>query len=118
MARPEIEFAPTDPIPWQPVPDAPGAEEKILSRDPETGDITRLVRFPRGFRGTLVLRHEFWEEVLILAGGFHDLTLGRTFGPMHYACRPPGMPHGPYECPEGCLAFETRTFPRQEGTRP
>ena len=114
MAKPELEFTPTDSVPWQPVPGVPGVEEKILSRDAETGDITRLVRFPAGFRGAEVLRHAFWEEVLILEGGFHDLTLGRTFGPMGYACRPPGMPHGPYHCPDGCLAFETRTFRKQE----
>lgn len=114
MAKPELEFTPTDSVPWQPVPGVPGVEEKILSRNPETGDITRLVRFPTGFRGAEVLRHAFWEEVLILEGGFHDLTLGRTFGAMGYACRPPGMPHGPYHCPDGCLAFETRTFRKQE----
>jgi hypothetical protein len=113
MPKPEMEFSPTADVPWQPAAGGPpGVEEKVLSRDPTTGDLTRLVRFPKGFRGDEVLRHEFWEEVLILEGGFHDLTLGRTFGPMSYACRPPGMRHGPYCCPVGCLAFETRTTPK------
>jgi hypothetical protein len=50
--------------------------------------------------------------VLILEGSFHDVTLGRTFMPGGYACRPPGMRHGPYECPTGCLAFEIRYYKR------
>jgi hypothetical protein len=110
MAKPEMEFTDTaSAFPWQPVPGAPaGLEEKILSCEPETGGYTRLVRFPPGFRGTEVLTHDFWEEVLILEGSFHDVTLGRTFMPGGYACRPPGMRHGPYKCPDGCLAFEIR----------
>jgi hypothetical protein len=110
MPKPEMEFTNTASVSrWQPVPGAPaGLEEKILSRDPEAGDYTRMVRFPPGFRGTEVLTHDVWEEVLILEGSFHDLTLGRTFPPGWYACRPPGMRHGPYECPDGCLAFEIR----------
>jgi hypothetical protein len=110
MPKPEMEFTDTSAaFPWQPVPGGPaGLDEKILSRDPEAGDYTRLLRFPIGFRGSEVLVHDFWEEVLILEGGFHDLTLGRTFLPGCYACRPPGMRHGPYECPDGCLAFEIR----------
>jgi hypothetical protein len=25
-----------------------------------------------------------------------------------YACRPPGMLHGPYRVPRGCITFEIR----------
>ena len=83
MPKPEMEFTDTaSAFLWQPVPGAPaGLEEKILSRDPETGDYTRLLRFPPGFRGIEVLTHDFWEEVMILEGSFHDLTLGCTFMP-------------------------------------
>ena len=110
MAKAEMEF-PDSAVgfKWQAAPDSPrGIEEKILSRDPETGDCTRLVRFPAGFRGREVLTHTFWEEVYILEGSFHDATLERTFLPGSYACRPPGMRHGPYECPAGCLACAIR----------
>ena len=112
MAKPEMEFTDTASVfPWQPVPGAPaGLEEKILSRDPETGDYTRLVRFPPALEAQRSLPTTVWEEVLILEGSFHDLTLGRTFPPGWYACRPPGMRHGPYECPDGCLAFEIRYY--------
>jgi len=27
-----------------------------------------------------------------------------------YACRPPGMPHGPWRAPEGCITFEIRYY--------
>jgi hypothetical protein len=27
-----------------------------------------------------------------------------------YACRPPGMPHGPWTAPTGCLTFELRYY--------
>jgi hypothetical protein len=52
--------------------------------------------------------HDFWEEVFILEGGIHDLTLGETFTAGMYACRPPGMPHGPWTSPDGCTTFEVR----------
>jgi len=29
-----------------------------------------------------------------------------------YACRPPGMVHGPYRVPTGCLTLEMRYFKR------
>lgn len=112
MPKPEMEF--TDPAVaflWQPVPGGPaGLMEKILSRDPEAGGYTRLLKFPAGFKGTEVLTHDFWEEVLILEGSLHDVTLDRSFLAGFYACRPPGMRHGPYECPGGCLTFEIRYY--------
>jgi hypothetical protein len=58
----------------------------------------------RGSVGTLTS----WEEVYILEGALHDLTLGQTFRKGSYACRPPGMRHGPWLAPEGCVTFEVR----------
>jgi len=85
-----------------------GIEEKILSRDPETGDVMRLLRFAAGVQTTETITHDFWEEVWIVDGSLMDLGLGRTFSAGMYACRPPGMPHGPYRSPAGVLLFETR----------
>jgi hypothetical protein len=34
--------------------------------------------------------HPFCEEVYILQGALHDLTLDRLFPAGTYACRPPG----------------------------
>src|SRR5207245_2828353 len=57
LPKPALEFFRPDDVPWRPVAGSatggaggPGIEEKILSRDPETGDVTRL---PRG-RGPAV----------------------------------------------------------------
>ena len=64
MGKPEIEFRAFDDLPWIHVEGyPPGAEEKILARDPVTGDVTRLFRFPAGGRMDAVLSHDFWEEV-------------------------------------------------------
>lgn len=96
--------------------DLAGLSELILSHDSDTGDHTRLLRFPPGAdtqtAGTL--RHEFWEEVLILEGELEDVRLKTTFTHGMYACRPPGMAHGPWRSPNGALTFEIRyRFPRQ-----
>jgi len=57
---------------------------------------------------TETITHDFWEEVWIVGGSLTDLGLQRTFSAGMYACRPPGMPHGPYRCASGALLFETR----------
>jgi len=115
MAKPELEFFRPDHLPWAPVAGSPaagaggpGIEEKVLSRDPTTGDVTRLLRFAPGVRTGDSIAHDFWEEVLIVEGSLEDLGLGRTFSAGMYACRPPGMRHGPYASPRGALLFETR----------
>jgi hypothetical protein len=111
MSKKELEFTDCETaFAWQPVPgEAQGVVEKILSRDPEkTGDYTRLLRFPAGFAGAEVLTHSFWEEVYIIEGSLLDIRTGQVFSKGYYACRPPGMVHGPYRAPEGCMTFETR----------
>jgi len=115
MAKPELEFFRPDHVTWTPVAGSPtagaggaGIDEKVLSRDPVTGDLTRLLRFAPGVRTGETIAHDFWEEVLIVEGSLEDLGLGRTFSAGMYACRPPGMRHGPYACPRGALLFETR----------
>ena len=37
-----------------------------------------------------------------------DLGKGQTFSAGMYACRPPGMVHGPYRVPRGCMTLEIR----------
>jgi len=88
----------------------PGLFERVLALDPETGVATRLLRFDPGTDTSAAgfQVHDFWEEVYIVEGALHDLTLGQTFPKGSYACRPPGMPHGPWTAPEGCLTFEVR----------
>jgi hypothetical protein len=121
--KPEYEFF--DPLSsaahaWRPAPgDRTGQlEEMVLAADAETGDFTRLLRFGPGAdtspNGTLT--HDVWEEVWILSGSIEDLRLGTTFGPGQYACRPPGMEHGPWRAaPEGAMTFEIR-YARRTGS--
>ena len=115
MPKPEREFFDVELIPWQPVAGAPGQWEKILSRDPESGSITRLLRVEPNTDTSAIgtLEHDFWEEVYIVEGWLTDLRLNQTFRQGSYACRPPGMPHGPWKHgPLGSLSFEVRTYAR------
>jgi ChrR Cupin-like domain len=84
--------------------------ERILSADPATGVASRILRFAPGTDTTPngVQIHDFWEEVYILEGSLTDLELGETFTAGMYACRPPGMKHGPWTSDNGCLTFEVR----------
>lgn len=88
----------------------PKITERILASDPDTKVATRILRYEPGADSTPmgVQKHEFWEEVYILEGSFTDLTLGETFTTGMYACRPPGMAHGPWRTDEGVVTFEVR----------
>jgi hypothetical protein len=112
MPKREIEFIDVDThYEWKPVEgDTLGIKEKILSRDPETKSYTRLLKFPPGIKTAETLVHDFWEEVLIVEGELIDLAKKQTFGAGFYACRPPGMKHGPYHIPRGCTTFEIRYY--------
>jgi ChrR Cupin-like domain len=114
MPKPEMEFRDATGFPRENVSGVPGLYERILSRDPETGDYTRCLEFEPGCDTSPmgVQRHDFWEEVWITSGSFHDLTLDQTFRAGMYACRPPGMPHGPWRSDEGCTTFEVRYYKR------
>jgi hypothetical protein len=112
MPKPEREFFPVDDVAWTAAMPGvvAGLYERILSTDVDAGVATRMLRFDPGTdtspAGPQI--HPFWEEVYIVEGSLHDLTLDRTFAQGTYACRPPGMPHGPWVAPDGCLTFEVR----------
>ena len=105
MNKPELEFHEPS-VGWQKVnSDAErGIWEQILAADPLRGDSTLLQRYDPGADTTAggVIVHDYWEEVMILSGELTDLTLGKTFTAGMYACRPPGMAHGPYASSSGC----------------
>lgn len=111
MGKDELEFCDTRDFAWRRC-DGPvdGLMERILSVDAQTGVATRLLRFDEGTdtspNGAQV--HEFWEEVYILEGSLYDLTLDMEFCAGMYACRPPGMRHGPWIARRGCMTFEVR----------
>jgi ChrR Cupin-like domain len=111
MPKPELEFFRVDGVEWRPVPGGvSGLYESILASESASGVATRMLRFEPGTdtRPAGILAHDFWEEVYILEGAIHDLTLGQTFSAGMYACRPPGMEHGPWISEQGCTTFEVR----------
>jgi hypothetical protein len=116
MGKPELEFFRPDNIPWEPVTGSaqmgaggPGVTQKILSKD-ERGNVTRLLHFEPGVETKETIKHDFWEEVWILEGELVDLGKNQTFGPGMYACRPPGMPHGPYRITQPTTTLEFRYY--------
>lgn len=111
MPKPEYEFFPTADVPWTTCEgNVPDLTERILALDPDGGVASRMLRFEPGTDTTPngVLSHDFWEEVYIVSGSFTDLRLGQTFRAGDFACRPPGMEHGPWRSDEGCVTFEVR----------
>jgi hypothetical protein len=109
MAKPELEFH-TPAGPWVPSADLAGVEQQALSIDHETGNHTRLMRFSPGADTSEygVMVHDFWEEIYIVAGELTDIALGQEFAAGMYACRPPGMQHGPFSSRGGATVIEFR----------
>ncbi len=72
--------------------------------------MTRLARWAPGLDTSSagVITHAYVEEVYLLDGELTDLSLGTTFTAGYFACRPAGMPHGPYRTKTGCTMIETR----------
>jgi ChrR Cupin-like domain len=111
MSKPEFEFFPVSDVGYTICAgDDPKITERILATDPERGVATRILRYEPGADSSRlgVQKHDFWEEVYIVEGSFTDLTLNQTFTAGMYACRPPGMAHGPWRTDEGVVTFEVR----------
>ena len=97
---------------WEVPPGYPnGIEQKIISGSLDEvhkcGIRTRFLRFESGAYSSEAFVHEYWEEVLLISG---DLIVGgdenEVFEPFTYACRPPGVNHGPFKSRDGCLLVE------------
>ena len=101
---------------WQTIPGYPaGIQEKILAGGLDEknhgGSRTRLLRFEPGVYTTAPFVHDHWEEVYLISG---DLIVGNdvqgkggeAFDAPTYACRPPGVYHGPFKSDRGCLLYE------------
>lgn len=111
MPKPELEFFDVNKIEWKPMPGyPPGVYQRLLTRDEETGNFTHMLRFDPGVQTKETLVHDFWEEVYIIKGGFIDLRDNKVYTEGMYACRPPGMRHGPYRTPIGCITIEIRYY--------
>jgi hypothetical protein len=94
-----------------------GIEQKILSGGLDEvrrfGRRTRLLRFAPGAFMTKPIVHQYSEEVYVLAGELTvvgEQAVSVTFYPNSYACRPPGIWHGPFRSETGCLLLETHYF--------
>ena len=105
---------------WQTPPAYPrGFKQKILAGELDEkngrGNRTRLLRLDPGTFSTTPFVHDYWEEVFLLSG---DLIVGNDaqgnggvqFHAPTYACRPPGVHHGPFKSEKGCLLFELHYY--------
>ncbi|MGV2385891.1 MAG UNVERIFIED_CONTAM: hypothetical protein LOD86_11585, partial [Thermobifida fusca] len=97
-------------IPWQPEAGISGLFSKTLSRCEETGSYTRLLKFLPGTDTSPagVQSHDHLEELWIVEGAIHDLTLDQNFVAGMYANRLLHMEHGPWKAPNGAVTFELR----------
>jgi hypothetical protein len=107
-AKAAVEFTDPGSYEWREVPGEPGLSQRVLAGDPSTGNHTRMLRFAAGTVTASTLRHDFWEEIWVVDGAITDLRLGEEFRAGMFACRPPGMAHGPWSSPGGCVTFEVR----------
>lgn len=120
-SKPHLEFLPVDlETGWMPIPGyPPGMREKILAGELDEanrrGSRSRLLRIEPGAYSVKPFVHEYWEEVFLFQG---DLIVGNDdhghggeqfFAPT-YACRPPGVHHGPFTSQGGCVLFELHYF--------
>ena len=86
-----------------------------LDEKNKTGSRTRLLRFDPGVYATAPFVHDHWEEVYVVSG---DLIVdndkegkgGESFDAPTYACRPPGVYHGPFKSERGCLLYEIHYY--------
>ena len=104
-------FAEDSRFEWQQAPGYPEGEasELVLYEDND-GRRTSFLKLQPGVETEEVLAHEYYEEVYIIGGGFIDKRLEAAFTAGMYACRTPGMEHGPYLAPVGALAIEFRYY--------
>ena len=79
------------------------------------GSRTRLAPWAAGALIDRPVIHDFHEEVFIVEG---ELVVGcdaegqggEAFGPYTFACRPPGVWHGPFVSPAGCVMLEFQYY--------
>jgi hypothetical protein len=105
---------------WEVPPGYPeGMEQKVLTtdldEDGKTGSRTRFLRIKPGVYSTAPFIHEHWEEVFLfegdmIVGNDENGEGGEKFHAPTYACRPPGVYHGPFKSDGGCIMYENHYF--------
>ena len=96
-----------------------GFSEKILAgsldEKNKVGNRTRILKIEPGAFSTEPFVHDHWEEVYVVQG---DLVVGndkqgkggqQCFAST-YACRPPGVHHGPFTSRGGCILHEIHYY--------
>ncbi|MEM2958563.1 MAG: hypothetical protein QW261_09730 [Candidatus Jordarchaeaceae archaeon] len=68
-----------NPYPWSPLPGYLGIFEKVQNYEPDTGSVTRLLKYEPGTRTTEILKHDFYEEIYVVEGNFIDTRTGEVF---------------------------------------
>ena len=98
-------------------------QQKILTSDldeaKKTGSRSRFLRLLPGVYSTEPFIHDHWEEVFLFEG---DLIVGNDregdggekFLAPTYACRPPGVYHGPFKSDGGCIMFELHYYQKKD----
>jgi len=120
--KPHLEFVGVDmQVGWEsPGADYPlGFSQKVLASDidevAKRGSRTRLLKIEPGAYSTEPFVHDHWEEVFLVQG---DLVVGndakgkggKSAQAFTYACRPPGVRHGPFTTRGGCLLYEIHYY--------
>jgi len=119
--KPHLEFMKLDMDEgWETPPGyPPGMQQKVLASDLDeegkTGSRSRFLRILPGTYSTAPFIHDHWEEVYLYEG---DLIVGNDingnggekFDAPTYACRPPGVYHGPFKSDNGCVMFELHYY--------
>ncbi|MEX2240132.1 MAG: cupin [Burkholderiales bacterium] len=119
--KPHLEFVGVDlKTGWETPPGyPPGFTQKILASDidekAKRGSRTRLLQLAPGAYSTEPFVHDHWEEVFLVQG---DLVVGNdargqggeSSQAFTYACRPPGVHHGPFASKGGCLLYEIHYY--------
>jgi len=119
--KPHLEFVGVDlKAGWETPPGyPPGFTQKILASDiderAKRGSRTRLLRIEPGAYSSEPFVHDHWEEVFLVQG---DLVVGNdakgqggeSSQAFTYACRPPGVHHGPFASKGGCLLYEIHYY--------
>ncbi|MGH8913608.1 MAG: cupin domain-containing protein [Acidimicrobiia bacterium] len=120
MIRKEpVGFYDPDLIPWLPEAGIEGLLSKTLARCEATGSYTRLLKFLPGTDTSVAgpQSHDHLEELWIVEGAIHDLTLDQNFIAGMYANRLHHMDHGPWRAPGGAITYELRDNDPEAGIK-
>ena len=106
MARDHLEFIQSQVLSWITLPETaarPGVACKVLSRDPDSGAVSVILKYPAGFEIGQPHHLDNDEEFFVLEGEIH---IGDTvYGPRTYAYLPDGYPRGAMRAPDGAAVL-------------